>query len=200
MKYPNSPDRCHRSGGTGRVKPYFCGQGVQIMKNLVFYRILTYLLLAIAGVIAFFVLGGLIAALANPVMLIFVFLMICVVIYSYSSFRFLSRGIDAHMYCKPSLRDLIRVNGIGTLVLGGMGFINALVLKMNPEMMNTAVEQALSMQKEEVEGLEEMMHSTMKVMLNFLLVYGLMLLIHVSITFRLLKQHADAFDIPAGQE
>jgi hypothetical protein len=40
----------------------------------------------------------------------------------------------------------------------------------------------------------------MKVMLNFLLVYGLMLLIHVSITFRLLKQHADAFDIPAGPQ
>lgn len=170
------------------------------MKKLIFYRILTYLLLAIAGIISFFVLGGLLAALANPVMLIFVFLMACVVIYSYCSFRFLSRGIDARMYCKPSLRDLIRVNGIGTLVLGGMAFMNAVVLKMNPEMMNTAIDQALSMQKEEVEGLEEMMYGTMKSMLNFLLVYGLILLIHVSITFRLLKQHADAFDTPAGQE
>jgi hypothetical protein len=133
-------------------------------------------------------------------MLIFVFLMACVVIYSYCSFRFLSRGIDAHLYCRPSLRDLIRVNGIGTLVLGGMGFINALVLKMNPEMMNTAIEQALSMQKEEVEGLEEMMYSTMKGMLNFLLIYGLILLIHVSMTFRLIKQHADAFDTPTDQQ
>ena len=78
------------------------------MKKLIVYRILTYLLLAIAGVISFFVFGGLMAALANPVMLFFVFLMVCVVIYSYCSFRFLSRGIDAHMYCKPALRDLIR--------------------------------------------------------------------------------------------
>lgn len=170
------------------------------MKKLIFYRILTYLLLAIAGIIAFFVFGGLLAALANPVMLIFVFLMVCVVIYSYCSFRFLSRGIDAHMYCKPSLRDLIRVNGIGTLALGGMIFINALVLKMKPEMLNMVIEQAVSMQKEEIEGMEEMMYSAMKSMLNFLLAYGLILLIHVSMTFRLLKQHADAFDTPAGQQ
>lgn len=166
------------------------------MKNLSFYRILTYLLLAVGGFVAFFLLGGIMAALANPVILIFVFLLACVVIYTYCSFRFLSRGIDAHMYCKPSLRDLIRVNGIGTLVFAIMGVLNAVVLKLNPEMFDRTIEQAMSIQQEEVEGLEEMMHTTMKAILNFLLVYGLALFFHVMMTFRLIRQHADAFDLP----
>jgi hypothetical protein len=166
------------------------------MKNLLFYRILTYILLATSGFLTFIVIGSLLAALANPMMLLPVFLLACAIIYSYCSFRFLSRGIDAHMYCRTSLRDLIRVNAIGAMVLGVMMAFNGIALKMNPALLDQALEQAMEMQHTQMEGMEEMMQATTRFVVNFILIYGIALVIHIPLTYRLLRQHADAFDTP----
>lgn len=169
------------------------------MNNLTIYRILTYVLLVIGGFLALLLLGMLMAALANPVLLFPVFLLACVLIYTYCSFRFLSRGIDAHMYCRPSLRDLIRVNGYGTMGFASLTLVNCIMLILNPSTLNNVVEQAMSMQKEQVEGMEEMMINFMNYTIKFLLFYSIGLLLHIFITFRLIRQHADAFDLPSSE-
>lgn len=169
------------------------------MKNLIVYRIITYVLLAIGGFLALMILAMLLAALANPMLLLPIFLLTCVIVYTYCSFRFLSRGIDAHMYCRPSLRDLIRVNGYGTLGFATLTLLQCLMLINNPNTLNEVMDQALSMQKEQVEGMEEMMISFMHYTIRFLLIYSVLLLLHVFMTFRLIRQHADAFDLPPQQ-
>ncbi|KYP13077.1 hypothetical protein [Flavihumibacter sp. CACIAM 22H1] len=170
------------------------------MNNLTVYRILTYVLLAIAGFLSLLLIGMLLAALVNPVLLLQVFLLACVIIYSYCSFRFLNRGIDAHLYCRPSLRDLIRVNGYGTLAFASLNLVVSCTLLVRPGMLNEVAEQALSMQKEQVEGMEEMMINYMKYTLRFLLFYSAALLVHVYMSFRLIRLHADAFDIPTNPQ
>lgn len=167
---------------------------------MTFYKILTYLLFAVGGFMALMTLTMLMAALANPVLLLPVFLVACVVLYTYSSWRFLTRGINAHMYCKPSLRDLIKVNGYGTIAFATMTAIQTFSLIMNPTLLNDIMEQALSMQKASAEGMEDMMLRFMHFLLRFLLVYSIALIIHVYMTFRLVRQHADAFGIPKEPE
>lgn len=170
------------------------------MKNLGFYRLLTYILFAIGGFMTLMVLTMILAALANPILLFPVFVVACVVIYTYSSWRFLTKGIDGHMYCKPSLRDLIRVNGYGTIAFATLVGIQSLSLIMNPSMLNDIMEQAMSMQKTAAEGMEEMMTKIMHYLMRFLLAYSILLLIHVIISFRLIRQHADAFQIPTDTD
>ncbi|ULQ52805.1 hypothetical protein [Flavihumibacter fluvii] len=170
------------------------------MKNLGFYRILTYILFAIGGFMALMLLTMIMAAMANPILLLPVFLVACVVMYTYSSWRFLTRGIDAHLYCKPALRDLIKVNGYGTIAFAGLVGVQSLSLIMNPAMLNEITEQAMEMQKASVEGMETLMLSFMHYLLRFLLVYSILLLVHVYISFRLIQQHADAFQIPPDPE
>ena len=163
------------------------------MKNLILYKLLTYLLFAVAALMSFTLLATLMAALANPGLLFLVFIIACVIIYTYCSWRFLTRGIDAHMYCKPSLRDLIKVNGYGSIAFSVLfGFASFTVLT-NPQLMETALENAVSMQQATAEGMEESMRRSMNIVLKFLLVYSALLLTHIIITFRLLKVHSDAF-------
>ncbi|ULQ56609.1 hypothetical protein KJS94_00130 [Flavihumibacter rivuli] len=166
------------------------------MNNLTIYRILTYIIFLIGAFMAMLLLTFLMAALANPVLLLPTFMVACVVIYSYCSWRFLTRGIDAHMYCKTSLRDLTRVNGYGALAFASLTAIQCISLIMNPALLNDILEQAMSMQKSSVEGMEEMMTKFMGFLLKFMLVYSVLLLVHIFSTFRLLKIHADAFDLP----
>ncbi len=167
---------------------------------MTFYRILTYLIFAIGGFMALMTLTMLMAALANPVLLLPVFLVACVVLYSYSSWRFLTRGIDANRYCKPSLRDLIKVNGYGTMAFAIMTAMQTFTLMMQPAMLNDIMEQALAMQQTSGEGMEDYMMKFMHFLLRFLLVYSIALIIHVFMTFRLLRQNADAFLQPPGDQ
>lgn len=164
------------------------------MQNLTIYRIFTYLLLAVGVVMAFLFVTLIMATLVNPVLLLPLFVLACVLIYTYSSWRFLTKGIDAHQYCKPSLRDLIRVNGYGASFFASLTVIQCLTLIMKPELLENVMEQALALQKTSVTGMEDMMHKMMHYMLRFMLVYGIILILHIFMTFRLLRQHADAFD------
>jgi hypothetical protein len=170
------------------------------MKNFGLYRVLTYILFTIGGFMALMLLTMILAALANPVLLLPVFLVACVVIYTYSSWRFLSKGIDAHQYCRPSLRDLIRVNGYGTLAFALLTGIQCATLLLKPALLNELIDQAMSMQQTSVEGLEGTLNKAMQFAIKFLLGYSIMLLVHVFISFRLLREHADAFEIPSDNQ
>ncbi len=164
------------------------------MQSLTFYRILTWFLLIVGGFLAFFLVAGLLMALANPVLLLPLFVLACVLIYTYASWRFLSRGIDAHLYCKRSLRDLIRVNGYGALFFASLSLVQAISLIVQPSLLQDTMDQALALQKNQVEGMEATMWKVMHFTLRFMTAYSIVLIIHIFMTFRLIRQHADAFD------
>ncbi len=169
------------------------------MKNLVPYRIISYILLFIAAFLSMAVFTSMIGALANPVALLPLFLVACIIIYTYCSWRFLVRGIDRDMPCSNTLRDLIRINGYITLVLAGMGLFQMIVIMANPEMIELVIEQARAAQPAGREMSEDMLRQMTKYTLAFLLGYTLLLVLHSIISLRLLKQYQYLFEPPADK-
>lgn len=164
------------------------------MKSPIYYRILTYPLLLVAGFLAFGVIVVLPTALANPVLLLSVFLVACIVIYTYTSWRFLIKGIDQQMPLKHSLRDLIKVNSYCSIVFAALCLIQAGTLTSNPELIRQAAKQAMSAPGAADATSEEAVAKAFKGLLIFLAIYSVLLLVHVIMTLRLLKPYRYLFE------
>jgi hypothetical protein len=166
------------------------------MKNLIIYRIITYILLFIGAFLAFGVLTSLPGALANPVALLPLFLIACVIIYTYCSWRFLIKGIDRNLPCKPSLRDLIKVNGYISVVLGSLFLFQMIVVMTQPTLIDGVLEQVKTAQPEGTLMSDEALLKWVRVTLAFLLAYSALLIVHTFLTFRLVKEYREVFDEP----
>src|SRR5580765_6312241 len=87
--------------------------------KLTIYRIFSFLLLPIA----------------------ILFLIACIVIYSFASLNFLIKGIDGNKSVRRSLKDLIKVNAIVSIVFALLMISQCIVFLMNPEMMQDLARQ-----------------------------------------------------------
>jgi len=164
------------------------------MKNLIIYRIITYILLFVAAFLSVGVFTSLLAALSNPVALLPLFLMACIIIYSYSSWRFLVRGIDKNIPCKITLRDLIKVNGYVALGLASLCLFQMIVVLMQPGMINGILEQVKAAQPAGQQMSEEVLLKLTHFVLRFIMAYSSLLIIHTILTFRLLKRYREVFE------
>ena len=172
------------------------------MKALTIFRILTFVLLPIAvlfGVIDFFML---LAALANPAMLFIVFVMSGFVIYTFASLRFLTKGIDVNKPCKPSLKDWIKVNGYVSIFLGVSFLMNALTVFFSSEAsLRQILKQFLETQSNVPPMLTpELFIYMMKIAAYFLFFISVVLLSHIPVNFRMLKQYGYLFEEPSAAE
>lgn len=167
-----------------------------MIRSTKLFRILTYVLLPVTGFFGLMGLLMLLPALANPGLLLIVFMLACMVIYNFSSIQFLQKAIDGGRRCKPSLRDWIKVNGYVSLAAGGMFFLNAAsILFMGPVALQDFVGQALERQP----GLPANMDPAffirlLKTVSVAILLIGAALVTHVIICFRLLKQYKAYFN------
>jgi hypothetical protein len=168
------------------------------MKNLLLYRIITYILLVIAAFMGLVLFSAILQALANPVALLPLFLLACIVIYTYCSWRFLRKGIDKKMVCKSSLRDLIRVNGYITIALASLSLFQIIILLTQPGLVNETMEQAIASQPGNSETTAEMVRKWTPFMLRFMLAYSSLLVVHTILSFRLLKIYNGVFGDPAN--
>lgn len=164
------------------------------MKSLIIYRILSYPVITIAAFLILVVLGILPTALSNPIFLLTVFVLACVIIYSFASWRFLTRGIDNRQPCKPLLRDLIRVNSFFTIGLAVLLLLDVLFILAQPSFLNDTAEKAMGSLSSEAGFTKSKVISMLRFFVGFFLVYGILLLAHVYFTFRLLKEHRGLFD------
>lgn len=163
------------------------------MKNLLFYRIASYLLLPIAALMAFATLMLLLMALGNFAMLFSVFVAGSTVIYIFASFAFLQK-IDRKIPCKPSLKDWIKVNGFVALFFVAQLLVSVIFSITNPALTNQAIESMMATQGKNLQGVDTaMMQKVMKGMFYFMGAFGLVLLFHIFVSFRLLKQYAVLF-------
>jgi len=80
------------------------------MKQVQIFKVLTYLLIPIALLFGFMALLVLPTALANPALLLIVFIFSCITIYTFSSLRFVTTAINKAKNCNPSLKDWIKIN------------------------------------------------------------------------------------------
>jgi TRAP-type C4-dicarboxylate transport system permease small subunit len=168
------------------------------MKNLGIYRVITYLLLFVAAFMSVGVFTSLLAALANPVGLLQVFVLACVIIYTYCSWRFLVRGIDKGIPSKPVMRDLIKVNAYVSVAVGALLFIVMISVLTMPEQFKNVLEQAKAAQPPGTNWTNEEIIKGTRFAVGFLLTYGALLLIHPFMTFRLLKRFPQLFQEPTS--
>lgn len=166
------------------------------MKFLILYRILSYVLLPVAGFLCLMLLAVLPAALANPVLLLAVFLIANIIIYSYTSFRFLNKGILGRQYCKPMLRDLMRVNGFFSAGLAVLFLFQSITLLGNPQLADEVASQSLSNMPAEANFTKEDLYKMISFIMRFFLVYGIILLTHVVLSLYYLRQFRGIFISP----
>jgi hypothetical protein len=168
------------------------------MKGLLtFYRIISFILLPIAGILGFFGLFALISALANPAFLLGVFMLACIVIYTFTSFSFLSKGITRQLPCKPSLRDWIRVNAFVSLAFAVLSLSQGFTYLGNAAMQKQVLDMGMSMAAQSSaqasfsrQYLSQIMNGT----IYFMIFLATVLFIHIFITFRLLRQYKYLFE------
>ncbi len=168
------------------------------MKDLlIFYRILSFILLPIAALMGIFGLFALFAALANPAFLFGVFMLVCIVIYVFTSFNFLSKGIISQAPCKPTLRDWIKVNAYVSIVFALLSLLQGFSYFKDPVMQKQVLDQGMTMVSQSTvpasisrEYLTKIFNGTV----IFMLFLGIILLIHIFLTFRLLVEYKKVFD------
>jgi hypothetical protein len=160
---------------------------------LIVYRILTFVLLPIVTLLGIIDIFLLLVALSNPSAMLTVFAIACIVIYVFTSLSFLVKGILGGRQCKASLRDWIRVNAFVSIAFSSLGVIEYITLISNKSLTADFVKQL--MQQPSVPAginaaeLEQVLLS----FLLFFLIFSIVLIAHILISFRLLKQFSYVF-------
>lgn len=160
---------------------------------ILFYRILTYLLIPFVSIIA---LSGLIilpTALANPAMLLSVFVVAAIVIYFINSFRFLHAGLVEGKALPTRLRDWIKVNAFVTLFLAVQsGAMLYLLLSKSPQLAQL-LQTARDMQAQQPLPMTGSLDRIILTGLWAFSIAGLLLGVHVLLSLRLVRRYAAYF-------
>ena len=162
--------------------------------ELIVYKILSFLLLPVAAFFGLICLLGLLTAIDNPSMLVSVFLFACMVIYIIVSFIFLTKGIDSNKRCKPVLRDWIRINGIISFIFFLLVAISFIAIKAQPSLLNEGMRQWTSTASLPPGITTADLQMAMASLVNFFVVLSIVLLIHVLITFHLMRRYNFVFE------
>lgn len=162
------------------------------MKGFILYRIATYIFLFIAGFFAISLFLYLPVAFAQPSLLLVCFLFVCKILYSYTSYRFMSRGMIGQMTFKKSFKDLIRVNAYGALVLAVLILSNCIFLINQPQILDEQIDVLTNSNNMDIDP--EVIASAMKKVFIALAIYAGILIIHIFTTLRLVKKYAYLFD------
>jgi len=164
------------------------------MNRLTIYRLISYALLPVAIVLGLATVAALFFALGNLTMLFSVFLTGATVIYIFSSFVFLQKGITKRLACKQSLKDLIKVNAYVTLFFSILGLMQGIMILLNPEATKLFLDNMMAMQANNSQTADAAtLMKVVKVVLYFMIVLSSFLLFHIGATFRYLKQYQDIF-------
>ena len=165
------------------------------MSQLTVYRIITYILLPFATLFALLTLVGLLVALANPQALLGVFFMACIVIYTFTSFSFLQK-IGPLKPAKPSLKDWIKVNAYVSVFFSTTIIIQTYFFFHDPNIAKAFIEQFISAQGSNASVAvltPEKIRAILNGVFEVFAAYAAVLLVHIFLTFRLLRQFASLF-------
>jgi hypothetical protein len=169
------------------------------MTNLTFYRILTFILLPIAGLFGLMAAFALLVSLANPTLLLGTFMLSAVVIYVFTAFKFYTKGIRAATPLKANLKDWIKVNAFVAVAFASLSLMQSVGVLGNPAVLNDAIKQSSEMQQKMSTGVTvspDLMLKVTKAVLYFMIAFSVVLLTHIFITFRLLTAFKHVFDKP----
>lgn len=165
------------------------------MKQLTIFRVLTYILMPFASFFAIMDLIMLLSALGNPSLLFAVFLIAAFCIYVFASLIFMVRHIDRNQHAKPSLKDWVKVNAYASLFLGFQFLISAVgIFYMGEHDLRVVIEKFLETQPKMPSDLNiTLFIKVMRGAAYFLFFFSFVLLVHITMGLRLLKQYAYLF-------
>jgi hypothetical protein len=158
------------------------------------YRIISYLLIVVAFFIGLGVMMLLGAAFSNPAILLSVFVAAAVVLYSFSSFQFLNKGIRGGQKLKPGRKDFIKVNAYVSLFFGVMNLVQTITIIAEPALLREVINQVAAMPASGMNFSKDQLFNIMQGLVWFLLIYAVALVVHIQFSFRLLKIYAAVFD------
>lgn len=170
-------------------------------EKLVFYRLITFILLPIAGLNAISLISLLPALLGNPLLLIAAFIQFAIVAYTFASFIFFTKGVLNGKVLRPVLKDWIKLNGVITIVFAGLALFMVLMLLLAMVGMGAGkFEKLMTDTMEKMKGNGMVMADSARDLARqltfsslFVTFYTGALLAHVIITFKLLKKYVALF-------
>lgn len=165
-------------------------------QNLKLYTILSYVLIPIAIFFGSLDILILFTSLANPSALIMVFIIACLVIYTFSSYKFLKAGLEREIVQPIKLKDWIKVNAYVSFFLCSLFFVNSISILISTnavllKFIDEFLQQQPNMPKEITNAL---VLSLLRGVSVFLLITGLVGIIHIRTTLRLVKQNGHLFE------
>ena len=165
-------------------------------QNLKLYTVLTYILIPIALFFGFLDVLILFSSLANPSALIMVFIIACLVIYTFSSYKFLKMGLEREIVQTLKLKDWIKVNAYVSFFLCSLFFVNSISVLVSTnavllKFIDEFLQQQPNMPKEITNAL---VLSILKAVSILLLITGIVGIVHIRTTLRLVKQNAHLFE------
>ncbi len=165
------------------------------MKLIKVYKLLTYFLTIPTAIIALFTLVGILVGIANPSILLDVFITACSVIYFISSFIFLNRIILSKKTCKKIIKDLIRINGFISIFFAVKIIMGFLALLVKPSLLQQMVTDAMTQNATAFppDFNKEMFIKLAWFFMSAISVYAIALLVHIMVTFKLAKENIASF-------
>ena len=165
-------------------------------QNLKFYTLLTYFLIPIALFFGFLDVLILLSSLANPSALIMVFIVACLVIYTFASFKFLKYGIEREIVQTSKLKDWIKVNAYVSFFLCSVFFVNSIsVLISSNAVLLKFIDEFLTQQPNMPKEItSNLVLSILRGVSVFLLITGVIGIVHIRTTLKLVKQSPHLFE------
>jgi hypothetical protein len=167
-----------------------------MQNSLKVYNILSYILLPIAMVFGLIDIAMLLSAFANPGALIMVFVVACLVIYSFASFKFFRKGILQEQPQSIKLKDWIKVNAYVSFFLCGLFFINSVsIIVADNATLSKIIDEFLTEQQGIPANIpHQMVLSILRGVSVFLLITGSIGLFHIRTTLRLVREYDYLFE------
>jgi len=165
------------------------------MKELSFFRVITYILIPFASIFGIMDLFMIPSALGSPSLLFSVFLLATFCIYVFASLIFLVRHIDPNKHAKHSLKDWVKVNAYASLFLGVQFLISAVgIFYMQEHDLSEYIDKFLGSQPNMPSNLNTALFiKVMRGVAYFLFFFSFLLLVHITMALRLLKQYEYLF-------
>jgi hypothetical protein len=155
---------------------------------LTVYKILSILLIPVALLFGLTALMGLLMAMANPAMLLGVFLCACVSIYIFCTSKWLFTAITPMKPAKPGLKDWIKVNAFAAGAFAIMIVFSSINILQHPELveevMNQLQQNAATKQPLNQTAMLQVVETTVYLMLSV----AFLLIVHIFLSFFFLKK------------
>ena len=158
----------------------------------IIYRILSIIINVFSALVLLMLLIMLPLAIGAPALLLPVFMLACVVLYSWFSTRFRQQVLRRQLQVNKSLKDWVKVNGYVALFFSFLNISSALAVIRNPNMILDSYKEMMKQFGSKMQ--QEISVSTITTASYIMLIWVVALAIHIIWTFALIKKNETFFE------